>query len=209
MASKLQTAIGSLAMAAGLIAPALADVTAFSDGLTGAYVGGGVGDSWIDAGTAGLGASIDAPYGDFDAEHFGYQLVLGVRPPSAPLALELEYFDLGTSKLPSSYAGPLSTFGSVAQRGEGLFLMLYLPMPIVEVYAKAGASRITTHANIYSCLNDSCELAAENPTNDAFAAGVGVQWTLGPWALRGEYEHFNAGGGHPGLLTADITWSFL
>jgi opacity protein-like surface antigen len=84
-----------------------------------------------------------------------------------------------------------------------------LPTPIVQAYVKAGGSRITTHADFSFCLVDGCGLASLNPTNNAFAFGAGLQWTLGPWAVRGEYERFNAGGGNPSLLTISVDWTFL
>jgi hypothetical protein len=36
-----------------------------------------------------------------------------------------------------------------------------------------------------------------------------LQWTVGPWAVRGEFERFNAGGGNPSLLTIGVDWTFL
>lgn len=180
------------------------------DSLSGAYLGGGIGPSWVKAATASLPSLLGAPtpVGDFDETHTGYQLVLGARPTGSPLALELEYLDLGEPHLPP-YAGPGFLYGTVSQRGEGLFLLYYLPIPLIEPYLKAGASRITTHANFAYCPVDTCVTATPSSTNNALAVGAGLQWTLGRFAVRGEYEHFNAGGGHPGLLTIGATWTFL
>jgi hypothetical protein len=42
-------------------------------------------------------------------------------------------------------------------------------------------------------------------TDDAFAHGAGLQWKLGPWAVRGEYERFSAAGANPGPLSIGMT----
>ena len=46
-------------------------------------------------------------------------------------------------------------------------------------------------------------------TETTFAAGAGVQWKLGNWAIRGDYERFTALGEHPSLISVGVTWSFL
>ena len=197
MASCVRATIAATTVAACLASQA------FADGLTGAYVGGGIGESRVEAGTSGLAPSSS----NFDQSHLGYQLDFGIHPAGTPLALELEYLDLGQADL-KNFPGPGFLTGTVSQRGEGLFLLFYLPTPIVQVYAKAGGSHITTHADFRYCGVDTCSFPSLNPTNNAFAFGAGLQWTVGPWALRGEYERFNAGGGNPSLLTVGVTWTF-
>ena len=176
---------------------------AFADDLTGAYVGGGIGVGRVAAGTAGLAGSS----GNFDHTHVAYRLDFGIHPTGSPLALELEYLDLGEPHLDNPTQQVPS--GTVSQRGGGLFLLYYLPTPIVQVYAKAGGSRITTHADFTECAGSSCTPVSQSPTNNALAYGAGLQWTLGPWAVRGEYERFNAGGGNPSLLTVGVDWTFF
>jgi opacity protein-like surface antigen len=46
-------------------------------------------------------------------------------------------------------------------------------------------------------------------TNTGFAAGAGVQYKLRSWAVRAEYERFNADGAHPSLLSLGIAWTFF
>ncbi|MGH8220185.1 MAG: outer membrane beta-barrel protein [Steroidobacteraceae bacterium] len=185
-------------MGACLAAPA------FADDLVGAYVGASVGVGRVEAGTAGIAASS----GNFDQTHVAYHLDFGIHPSGAPLALELEYLDLGEPHLSASW-GPEVPDGTVSQRGGGLFLLYYLPTPIVQAYLKAGGSRIATHANFTVCGDEGCSLVSLSPTTNAFAFGAGLQWTLGTWAVRGEYERFNAGGGNPSLLTIGVAWNFL
>jgi opacity protein-like surface antigen len=195
MTSSVRATIAVVAITACLACPA------FADDLEGAYVGGGFGEGRVEAGTAGLAGSS----GNFDQTHLGYHLDFGIRPAGTPLALELEYLDLGQPNFAST---PVLS-GSVSQRGGALYLLYYLPTLIVQPYVKAGGSRITTHADFTLCSPAGCALDSHSPTNNAFAFGAGVQWTLGPWAVRGEYERFNAGGGNPSLLTIGIDWTFL
>lgn len=46
-------------------------------------------------------------------------------------------------------------------------------------------------------------------TETTFAAGAGVQWKFGHWAIRSEYERFTALGEHPSLISVAATWWFL
>jgi hypothetical protein len=48
-----------------------------------------------------------------------------------------------------------------------------------------------------------------NRTNTSGAGGVGAQYKFGSWAVRAEYERFNAAGGNPSLLSAGITRTFF
>jgi len=196
MTSTVRATIAVAVIAAGLGSPA------FADDLTGAYVGAGIGVGRVAAGTAGLAGSS----GNFEKTHVAYHLDFGLHPTGTPLALELEYLDLGE---PDQTAAPGVPSGSVSQRGGGLFLLYYLPTPVVQAYAKAGGSRITTHADFTYFAANSCTPESRSPTNNAVAYGAGLQWTLGPWAVRGEYERFNAGGGNPSLLTIGVDWTFF
>jgi len=46
-------------------------------------------------------------------------------------------------------------------------------------------------------------------TNTGFAAGAGAQFKLGSWAVRAEYERFNAAGANPSLVSLGVTWTFF
>jgi len=50
---------------------------------------------------------------------------------------------------------------------------------------------------------------ARSSTDTAFAYGAGVQWKLGDWAVRGEYERFDAAGANPTLLSIGMTYWIL
>ena len=148
--------------------------------------------------------------------HSAYQIMLGVRPVSF-LGAEVTYMDFGQGSWPPPLqAGVLVKSGRASQKGEGAFAVLYLPVPVVNVYVKAGLSRITTDlATAYEYFGvDICAFArchytsfAHDTTDTAFAAGAGLQWKLGDWAFRGEYERFSAAGANPSLISIGVTWS--
>lgn len=100
-------------------------------------------------------------------------------------------------------------------KGAAAFGVLYLPVPIVDVYGKAGVARLdsTVKGSICSpcaCSFQICRSSFQlNRTNTSGAFGVGAQYRYGSWAVRAEYERFNAAGGNPSLLSAGITWSFF
>ena len=147
--------------------------------------------------------------------HSAYQIMLGVRPLSF-LGAEVTYVDFGQQSWPPPQAGVLFKNGQASQKGEGAFAMFYLPVPLVTVYLKAGLSRITTHQSadyeyfgLDNCAFTPCRYlgTARNSTTTGFAAGAGLQWKLGNWAFRGEYERFNAAGSNPSMISFGAIWS--
>ncbi|HEY7888673.1 MAG TPA: outer membrane beta-barrel protein [Steroidobacteraceae bacterium] len=209
---------------AGLIACSLgATKVAQADDLLGLYVGAAYGQAHIRAQLGGLIPGSTASLPDFDQTHSAYQAMVGIRPISF-LGAEVTYMDLGQSAIRGSGGvvpgglGSLVTGEQVSQKGEALFGLLYLPIPIIDVYVKAGLSRITTNMNatyvtggvVPICANDqpNCNIlsAARGTTDVNFAYGAGLQWKLGPWAVRGEYERFDAAGANPSLLSIGMTY---
>jgi opacity protein-like surface antigen len=95
-----------------------------------------------------------------------------------------------------SYAGPAgnAVSGDVAMKGSAAFGVLYLPVPILDVYVKAGLARIQSTARTTVTLTGPILCIVEHPqcqfsqqhdaTNIGFAAGAGVQYKLGSWAVR-------------------------
>jgi opacity protein-like surface antigen len=166
---------------------ALPSRKAMADDLVGVYVGGAVGQARIDA---------TAPYvGGFRENHSAFKLMVGLR--SIPLVgAELAYLDFGH---PSRINGFISALG-----------ILYLPVPIVDIYAKAGLGRLqSTTTTAIVCPATCIEIATPAPvhrTNVGLAVGAGAQFKFGSFAVRGEYERFSAAGGHPGLLSVGAAW---
>lgn len=218
---------GSLRPAAALAALILGSLgvttVAQADDLLGLYVGAAYGQAHIRAQLNGLGGSGFSgslgSLGGFDTTHTAYQAMLGIRALSF-LGAEVTYMDLGQGSIrgPGEPVPGLPAFVNaeqVSQKGEAAFAMLYLPVPIIDVYVKAGVSRITTDMSATLQFSDNLACAASSACNPAavrssadvgFAYGAGLQWKLGQWAVRGEYERFDAAGANPSLLSIGMTY---
>ena len=160
------------------------------------------------------------PLNSFDRSDSGYQFSLGVRGLEM-LGAEVDYFDLGSGSVSNlatvgGTAGVVSS-ANVGQKGEAAFAMLYLPVPIVDIYLKAGVDRINSNLSasylppgvfcgVLSCQNQSL---ATSRTTTGLALGAGAQWQFGNLGLRAEYERFTAYGGHPDLVSVGVIWTFL
>ncbi len=165
-------------------------------------------------------SSLGGQFNSFDRTGSGYQFSLGVRALDM-LGAEVDYFDLGRGGVSNldtvgGSAGVASS-ASVGQKGEAAFAMLYLPIPIVDFYLKAGVDRIGSNLSAgymprgvfcpaLGCQNQSL---AVSKTTTGLALGAGAQWQLGNWGLRAEYERFTAYGGHPDLVSVGVVWTFL
>ena len=160
------------------------------------------------------------PLNSFDRSDSGYQFSLGVRGLEM-LGAEVDYFDLGSGDV-SNLASVGGTAGvvssaNVAQKGEAAFAMLDLPVPIVDIYLKAGVDRINSNLNasylpsgvFCSVLGCAHQSLATSRTTTGLALGAGAQWQFGNWGLRAEYERFTAYGSHPDLVSVGVIWTFL
>lgn len=196
------------------------------------YIGASYGHADIKARDSTLISIAGVPspsLGSFDLSRSAFQVSAGIRALEM-LGAEIDYFDLGSGSASPSWSGPGSLQGAhVSQKGEAAFAVLYLPIPLIDVYFKAGAARLTTKLSAtvtgsFCGLNQACPLycpargpcgglvsvtGARDAKETTFAAGAGVEWKLGDWAIRGEYERFSALGEHPSLATVGVTWSFL
>jgi opacity protein-like surface antigen len=174
---------------------------AHAEDLLGLYVGGAAGQSQVKA---------TAPYvPNFHENHSAFKFMVGIRPISL-VGVEIAYNDFGH---PNRQNGFLAT--DVTMKGESAFGVLYLPVPIVDIFLKAGLARIdsTATTNIVCPAGQGCVALAspapERRTNVGFAGGAGAQFKIGSLAVRGEYERFNAAGGNPSLLSVGVIWKFL
>lgn len=159
------------------------------------------------------------PLSGFERSGSGYQLSLGVRGLDL-LGAEVDYFELGSGGVSHAYTvagGPGTvTDASLAQKGEAAFALLYLPVPVVDLYLKAGVDRITSDLGARFTPQGLCALTRCTPESLALhssttglALGAGVQWKFGAWGVRAEYERFTALGEHPDLASVGLTWTFL
>lgn len=193
-------------LAAALLVTLSSASNARASNLLGFYAGGAVGQARVEAGTSGFFSP--GAYGNFRENHSAYKLMAGVRAISL-FGAEVEYLDLGHPHWLSSSLGIGSA--DVATSGIAAYGLLYLPipLPILDVYVKAGAARLDSQVNASYCAVDTCQTERLKLANTGFAAGAGVQLKLGSWALRGEYERFTAAGANPSLFTVGATYWFL
>ncbi len=215
----------SVATLAAVILGSLGTIEiAQADDLLGVYLGAALGQAHVRARASIPGVG---PVGDVDMTHTAFKGMAGIRFLSF-LGAEVAYMDFGkVSRVGGGqFSGPsydtLVTSEQASQKGEAAFAMLYLPVPIVDIYVKAGLSRITTDfsstytENIPGAVtcqigHPNCSLvgvftATRNSTDTSFAYGAGLQWKLGNWAVRGEYERFDAAGANPTLFSIGMTY---
>lgn len=191
--------------------------------LLGVYIGGAYGHANLEGRDAGLVSAVPGSrLGGFGIGHSAFQATLGIRGLEF-FGAEVEYFDLGSGGASPSWSGGLYglTNAQITQKGEAAFAVVYLPVPIIDVYLKAGAARLTTE--LYAATEGPvCAAGSPCPTivlppangdiritETGFAAGAGVQWSIDTWAIRGEYERFTAMGEHPSLLSVGVTLSIF
>ncbi len=189
--------------AASLIA--LASPPARAVDLLGVYAGAAVGDAHVAANTSGVipdPGSLD----HFGAHHTAYKLIAGVRPVSL-FGAEIEYLDLGHPS--QTYGGPGLLSADVSTKGAAGFGVLYLPIPVVDVFLKGGVARLDTRVNERFCGVDLCQSGGFYAHDTGFAGGVGVQLKLGPLAGRAEFERFATAGANPYLYSIGLTYNFF
>lgn len=132
---------------------------------------------------------------DFDDESF--KIIAGFRPLDA-FGVELNYIDLGSD---SVTVGPLTIGGQ--SKAYAAFAVGYLPIAVVDLYAKAGLARWETETT-------SSALGRFKDDGTEFAWGAGIQARLGSLAARVEYESFDVGGNaRSELVSVGLTWTFL
>jgi len=217
----------ALAPSALILCSLGATPAARANDLLGFYAGAAFGQAHVRARPSLPGVGT---IGDIDETHSAFKGLVGIRILSF-LGAEVAYMDFGTVTGPGAgpFTGPqydtLVTSEQASQKGEAAFAVLYLPVPIIDIFVKAGLSRITTDftsmyeeyvpgAGTCQIGHPDCQVvgiftAARDTTDTSFAYGAGVQWKLGNWAVRGEYERFDAAGANPSLLSLGMTYWIL
>ena len=151
-----------------------------------------------------------------DKHHATWKALLGVRPISV-IGAELEYFDFGnTDGTISAASSGVSAHGNANAKARALFAVGYLPLPVplIDVYGKAGLAHLQANASGFldiACITaGTCGAFQTHRSDNTFAWGGGVQVKLPITSLsvRAEYEHFNASRGAPSLLSASLLWRF-
>jgi len=196
---------------------------ALPESLPGIYIGGSVGQSKVSAdpvlflkpsdGTA-LTNSIS-----LSKSTTGWKVLAGWRP--IPLAgLEVDYIDFGK---PSAGYTP-QTFGlgyraNWQAKAATAFGVLYapIPLPVLDVYAKAGVARLQETVNgtgDFGCWPPLlCAVSAGVVHRDQSSArivyGAGVQAKLRIISVRLEYERIGVAAASPDLLSLGLIWNLL
>jgi hypothetical protein len=166
--------------------------------LVGFYAGAAFSQAQVEAGTPS--------FGSFKEDHSGYQLMMGLRPIGL-FGAELEYLDFGH---PSGMVGGWPT--DLAMKGTAAFAVVYLPLPLLDLYAKAGVARLQSRLTVVTnipCMPAGCNVFRTESTDSRLAAGVGAQVKLGSWTLRGEYAGFSVSGGTPGMTSLGLMRTFF
>ena len=196
-----------LLILASLVLLAQPSGKAVAGDLLGLYFGGAIGQSRVEATETACQCDIfqEIVTEKFDETHLAFKGVLGARPISL-VGAEIDYIDFGK---PDGQAFGFSASASI--KGVAAFGVLYLPVPVVDIYLKAGVAHLESIVKYSYCGPCACNFCL-NPvqldrTNTTGAGGVGTQYRFGSWAVRAEYERFNAAGGNPSLLSAGITWT--
>jgi opacity protein-like surface antigen len=194
------------------IAACGASGAALADNPLGFYVGAGVGESQI--------RSDDSRYGYpgyYNDYQFAWQGFLGIRPIRL-IGLEAEYIDFGQPYRHGRYDFNVSGSDS-HPTAPALFAVGYLPLPLpfIDVFAKAGAARLST--NLTDFVQQPCYSGGPCPyfvpadrhqvTSTRFAYGAGVQSRF-PFGmtLRGEYQRISSQFGDPDALMVSALWQF-
>jgi len=174
---------------------ALASLCSFAQAAdNGFYLGAGVTQAKLD----NVGKDFSTSnLNDFKLDNTAWKVIAGFRPLKI-LAIEANYDDLGSEG---------RTTGGVRfnanAKAFAAYAVGFLPIPVVDLYAKAGLARWETTASATG-LFDLDDHGTE------FAYGAGVQLHFGSLAARLEYEQFDVK--HTDgveLLTLGATWTFL
>jgi len=180
----------ALAWALPLSAAALYAAPASAE-LLDAYVGAGLGQSQVRA---------DIPnVASFKENHSAWTAYAGVRVISL-LGAEVAYRDFGN---------PSGTIAGQTYRadlnGKSISGLVYLPIPapIVDVFGKAGYTRLN------GSVSNGSNTFRTTLDDDVFSYGAGVQLKFSGIGVRGEYERFAASGRDPSLWTISVAAHFF
>ena len=189
----------------GVLLGTIASLPAHAINPIGFYAGGAIGQANLEASVPAFSTTT------FKENHSAYQLIVGVRPISL-LGAEVSYIDFGHPY--GSITGAAINY-DLALKGTAAFGVLYLPVPVIDLYLKAGVSSLRSQFNGMALLPGpcpvnmpNCNVVHQNQTDTGFAAGAGVQVKFGALAARAEYERFTAAGAHPDMISLGLIWKF-
>jgi hypothetical protein len=147
----------------------------------------------------------------FDDKDYGYKLIVGFRPLDN-FGVEANYIDHGDATLPTGTACvqlvgvPCPDTVNLSAKTAAAFAVGYLDFPLVDLFAKAGASawQFDGHSTPSFSGFDINEDDVE------FAWGLGVQARFGSLGARLEYENFSIIEDEKlGTISLSFTYTFL
>ena len=143
------------------------------------------GDFYLGAGVVRNSVSDITELGGLpDLKNTSWKAFAGVRPLNW-LAAEADYIDLGSGSSTST-----TNTGNVTSHADGSAFaafavgILPIPLPVVDVYGKAGLARWKLNGNVGS-------LGSLSTNGTEFAWGIGVQAHISMIGALLEYENFN------------------
>jgi opacity protein-like surface antigen len=182
------------------LAGALPLSAAHADDVLGVYFGGSIGQSQL---------NIDSL--DFAGHDTAWKATFGVRAIDL-FGGEIEYANLGSPHKALGGYGDVRTTAS----GPAVFGMAYLPLPVpfLDLYAKAGLANIQQRAEValapgFNTCAQGISCGGFSTTESEFAWGAGAQLKSGSIAVRAEFEQFRATGGNLNLASIGLYWTFL
>jgi OOP family OmpA-OmpF porin len=142
------------------------------------------------------------PY-DLDVNNRPYKLIFGIRPIDH-FGVEVNYVDYGSAKNADFI---FETTVNAHAKFYDAFAVGYLPLPLVDLYAKAGLVRWDTDFQVTS-IGGPQPRVSDSGTD--FAYGAGAQVRFGSLAARLEYERFDVtNSNRVDIVSVGVTWTFL
>ena len=129
---------------------------------------------------------------NYTERNAGYQLLAGFRPLKL-MAVELSYTDLGSTSSGTASAHTKAVSG---------FVLGFLPLPVIDIYGKAGLASWRTDA--------SAPTLSWRPSGNDLVVGAGIQMHFGALGARLEYEAFDVQeASRPTLLSLGVTYTLF
>lgn len=159
----------------------------------GFYLGASVGQGGVDSESVDFGTFVE----DFDGDDTGFKAIAGFRLIKL-FALEVNYVDLGTAS--DNVAG---VDVDVDTKGIDAFGVLFLPIPVVDLFIKGGFISWDLDANVSGIGS-----VSDDGTDLAYGVGAGIGF--GSFGLRAEYERFEIEDTDTvDMISLGFTWTFL
>ena len=170
----------------------------------GIYLGAGVTQS-------DYGFENPQDFSPFDDEDNGYKLIVGFRPLDS-FGVEANYIDHGDATVPAGIVCtqfitvPCPVTSGVEAKTLSVFAVGYLDLPLLDLFAKAGAS--SWDFDVKASPANTGFSTSDDGTD--FAWGVGVQARFGSLGARLEYEQFRIIDDEKlGTISLSLTYTFL